>query len=41
MKKLLKQLGTIVGYAAALIFVGMCLGAGFVEGVLIATTMLR
>ena len=41
MKKLLKQLGTIVGYAAALIFVGMCLGTGFVEGVLIATTMLR
>lgn len=41
MKKLLKQLGTIVGYAAALIFIGMCLGVGFVEGVLIATTMLR
>lgn len=39
-KKLFKQLGTIVSYAAVLIFVGMCLGAGFMEGTLLAVKML-
>ena len=39
-KKLLKQLGTILGYAAALIFIGMCLGVGFMEGSLLAVKML-
>ena len=32
MKNLLKQLGTILSYAAALIFIGMCLGIGFMDG---------
>lgn len=39
-KKLLKQLGTIPSYAAALIFIGMCLGIGFMEGSLLAVKML-
>ena len=41
MKKLLKELGTILGYAAALIFVGMCMGVGFMEGTLLAVKMLQ
>lgn len=40
-KKLLKELGTILGYAAALIFVGMCMGVGFMEGTLLAVKMLQ
>jgi hypothetical protein len=40
-KKLLKELGTILGYAAALIFVGMCMGVGFMEGALLAVKMLQ
>lgn len=40
MKNLLKQLGTILSYAAALIFIGMCLGIGFMEGSLLAVKML-
>ena len=40
MKKLLKQLGTILSYAAALIFIGMCLGIGFMDGTLLAVKML-
>lgn len=39
-KKLLKQLGTILSYAAALIFIGMCLGIGFMDGTLLAVKML-
>ena len=39
-KKLLKQLGTILSYAAVLIFMGMCLGVGFMEGLLLAVKML-
>ena len=40
-KKLLKQLGTILSYAAALIFIGMCLGIGFMEGLLLAEKLMR
>lgn len=40
MKNLLKQLGTLLGYAAALIFIGMCLGIGFMDGTLLAVKML-
>ena len=39
-KKLLKQLSTILSYAAALIFIGMCFGIGFMEGSLLAVKML-
>ena len=39
-KKLLKQLSTILSYAVALIFIGMCLGVGFMEGSLLAVKML-
>lgn len=39
-KKLLKQLGTILSYAAALIFIGVCLGVGIMEGLLLAVKML-
>lgn len=40
MKNLLKQLGTLLAYAAALIFIGMCLGIGFMDGTLLAVKML-
>lgn len=40
MKNLLKQLGTILSYAAELIFIGMCLGIGFMDGTLLAVKML-
>ena len=40
MKKLLKQLGTILSYASVLIFIGMCLGVGFMEDSLLAVKML-
>ena len=39
-KKLLKQLGTILSYAAELIFIGMFLGIGFMDGTLLAVKML-
>lgn len=40
MKKLLKQLGTILSYASVLIFIGMCLGISFMDGTLLAVKML-
>lgn len=39
-KKLLKQLSTILSYASVLIFIGMCLGIGFMDGTLLAVKML-
>lgn len=38
LKWLLKELIECLSYAAALYFIGACMGAGFAMGILIATT---